>query len=197
MDAHGQARGILRRRTNIESPGMSPKKSPYKSLRLLIVSLVLLALLACILPFFLKGPGNKKLISTDQIKLPKIKFLKKEPRDTRTLPTSQKSAPRIKLKKIYKWKDKKGTLHFTDYPNPDGSSELIMASPDTPDENKSTAATNTLSDKKELHSDENPSAIPFPMNLSPAKIKKLKQDAEKVRKDLEDRLGEMEGMLDK
>lgn len=176
---------------------MSKKKSPYKSLRLLIVSLILLAVLACILPFFLKGPGNKKLMSTDQIKLPEIKFLKKQPQDTRALPTSQKSAPRIKLKKIYKWKDKNGTLHFTDYPNPDGSSELIMATPDKPDDKEAVAPTNTLSDQKGSKSDDDSSSIAFPMSLSPSKIKKLKQDAENVRKDLEDRFGEMEGMLDK
>ena len=188
---------MLRRRINIKSPGMSKKKSPYKSLRFLIVSLILLAVLACILPFFLKGPGNKKLISPDQIKLPEIKFLKKQPQDTRALPTSQNSAPRIKFKKIYKWKDKNGTLHFTDYPNPDGSSELIMASPDKPDEKKAVAPANTLSDQRGLKSDENSPTIAFPMSLSPSKIKKLKQDAEKVRKDLEDRFGEMEEMLNK
>jgi hypothetical protein len=179
------------------SPGMSKKKPLYKSLRFFIVSLILLAVLACILPFFLKGLGNKKLISPDQIKLPEMNFLKKQPQDTRTLPTSQNSAPRIKLKKIYKWKDKNGTLHFTDYPNPDGPSELIMATPDKPDEHNSVAPTNTSSDQKGLKSDDNPSTIAFPMSLSPSKIKKLKQDAEKVRKDLEDRFGEMEGMQDK
>ena len=179
------------------SPGMSKKKPPYKSLRFFIVSLIVLVLLACVLPFFLKGPGNKKLISPDQIKLPEIKFLKNTPQDTRALPTSQNSAPRIKLKKIYKWKDKNNTLHFTDYPNPDGPSELILASPEKPDENKSVAPTNTLSDQKGKKPDQNPSTITFPMNLSPSQIKKLKQDAEKVRKDLEDRFGQMEGMLNK
>jgi len=176
---------------------MSKKKSLYKSLRFFIVSLILLALLACILPFFLKGPGNKKLITPDQIKLPEINFLKKQPQDTRALSNAQKSARRIKLKKIYKWEDKNGTLHFTDYPNPDGSSELIMATPDNPDEKKADASTSALSDQKGLKSDENPSTIAFPMGLSPSKIKKLKQDAEKVRKDLEDRFDEMEEMLDK
>jgi hypothetical protein len=176
---------------------MSKQKSTYKSLRFLIVSLILLAVLACILPFFLKGPGNKKLISADQIKPPEFNFLKKQSQDTRALPLSQNGAPRIKLKKIYKWTDKNGTLHFTDYPNPNGPSELIMATPDNPDEKKAVAPTNTLSDQKGLKSDENSSTIAFRMSLSPSKIKKLKQDAEKVRKDLEDRFGEMEDMLDK
>jgi len=59
------------------------------------------------------------------------------------------------------------------------------------------APANTLSDQRGLKSDENSPTIAFPMSLSPSKIKKLKQDAEKVRKDLEDRFGEMEEMLNK
>ena len=101
---------------------MSKQKPPYKSLRYFVISLILLVLLACALPFFLKGPGNKKLISPDQFRLPEIKLLKKQPQDTRSLPIPQKSSPGKKMKKLYKLEDKDGVLHFTDYPNPDGPS---------------------------------------------------------------------------
>ena len=176
---------------------MSKQKPPYKSLRYFIVSLILLVLFACILPFFLKGPGNERLISPDKIKIPQIHFLKKHSRDTRAPLHSQKNAPGIKLKKIYKWKDRDGVQHFTDYPNPDGPSQLISATPDNPDEKESPLAANRLPDNAEKKGDDDPSGLSFPMTLSPARVKKLKQDAQKVRQDLEDRFDKMEEMIDK
>ena len=166
---------------------MSKHKPPYKSLRFFIVSIVLLVLIACIIPFFIKGPDNGKLLSPDQIKLPEIKFLKKQSQDTRPISSSQKKAPSKKLKQIYKWEDKDGILHFTDYPNPNGTSELMMVSPDKPNEQKHAPLTQPLSGHKEKDSDDNPSPFSLPMALSPTQIMKIKQDAEKVRKDIEKR----------
>jgi Domain of unknown function (DUF4124) len=178
------------------SQTMSKQKSPYKSLRYFIVSIILLALLACVIPFFIQGPDNKKLISPDQIKLPEIKFLKKQPQDSRSISTSKEKAPGQKLKKIYKWEDKEGVLHFTDYPNPNGPSQLIMATPDRPDDKTPAPKTESLSDHKGKDSDDNPSTFPFPMTLSPSQIKKLKQDAEKIRKDIEKRYEDINRKLE-
>ncbi len=174
---------------------MSKQKPPYKALRYFIVSLVLLALLACILPFFLKGPGNQRLVSTDQIKLPEINFLNKQPQDTRSVPTSPKSTPRIKEHKIYKWEDKDGVLHFTDYPNPNGPSQLMMATPDTRAKNKSDSPTHSPSDHEGIISNDNPLSFIRPMTLSPSQINKLKQDAQEIRQDLENRTNELDKML--
>jgi len=111
--------------------------------------LILLVLLACILPFFLKGPRNERLLSPDKIKLPEINFLKKHPRDTRSLLHPQKSDPGIKLKKIYQWEDKDGVRHFTDYPNPDGPSQLMTATPDKSDGKESLPTSDRLPDNVE------------------------------------------------
>jgi len=175
---------------------MSKKKSPYKSLRLFIVSIILLVVLACVIPFFIKGPDSRKLISADQIKLPEIKFLKKQPQDTRPVSTSQEKAPATKLKKIYKWEDKAGVLHFTDYPNPNGPSQLIMVTPDKPDDKPPAPKKQSSWDQKGKDSDDNPSTFSFPMPLSPTQIKKLKQDAEKVREDIEKRYEDISRKLE-
>jgi len=175
---------------------MSKQKPPYKSLRYFIVSIILLALLACVIPFFIKRPDNRKLISPDQIKLPEIKFFKKQPQDTRPVSTSQEKAPGQKLKKIYKWEDKEGVLHFTDYPNPNGPSQLIMVSPDKPNDKTPAPNNQPLPDHEGKDSDDNPSTFPFPMTLSPTQIKKLKQDAEKIRKDIETRYEDINRKLE-
>ena len=176
---------------------MPEQKSPYKSLRYFIVSLILLVLLACILPFFLKGPGNKRLISPDKIKLPEINFLIKHSRDTRPLVQSQKNAPGIKLKKIYKWEDKEGVLHFADYPNPDGPSQLMAVTADKPEEKGSHPASDGLPDIMGENGDDDPPTLSFPMTLSPDRVKKLKQDAQTIRQDLGNRFDEMGKRIDK
>jgi len=102
---------------------MAKNKTPYTSLRYFIVAIILVVVLACILPFFLKGPDDQALISPDQVKLPEIKVLKDNVMDIRPIAPSQESNAKKRTSKVYKWKDKNGVIHFTDYPNPEGSSE--------------------------------------------------------------------------
>ena len=159
---------------------MSKQKKPYKTLRNFIISIILLILLACLLPFFLKGPGDQKLLSTDKIKLPEIKFLKKKPQDTRVIPTTTGDKRTKNSKTIFKWKDKDGVLHFTDYPNPNGPSQEMEAPPHRTSADEFTPSKKQFSDIKKNEFQEAAPALPLPMTISPSQVKKLKEDAEKI-----------------
>ncbi len=176
---------------------MTKGKKPYKTLRNFFISIILLVLLAFLLPFFLKGPDKQALISLEKIKLPEIKLLKKQPRNTRQSPTSKGVNATNKKNILYKWKDKHGVIHFTDYPNPDGPCEEISAVPSQTHGQE----TNT-SPKKILDTTKNPDAdtistLPFPISLSPSRVKKLKEDAEKIRESLQQKYDEMSQVQEK
>ena len=165
------------------------KKSAYRRLRYFIVSIIVLVILACIIPFFLKGPDDRALISPDQIKLPKIKLPQKVNEDTRPQAIALKGSPEAKHRKVYKWKGKDGIWHFTDYPNPDGPSQIIYVSPDKA-EKKSIAGVKPFTTDTDTDDDLS-SGISFPSILSPSEIKKLKEEAEVLKKELEKRYEEL------
>ena len=72
----------------------------------------------------------------------------------------------------------------------------MIAAPDKPDENKSVSTNKNLSDNEGNDRHDDPSTKSFPMILSPAQVKKLKQDTEKIRKELQDRANEMDKLND-
>ena len=168
---------------------MAKGKKPYKTLRNFIISLIILVLLALLLPFFLKGPDKQALISPEKVKLPKIKLIKKQPADDRQIPIQKDAKVPKKKNTIYKWKDKHGVIHYTDYPNPNGSYEEISGVP----EGSSSQATQSA--PKDLDSDTQ-STQPFPTTLSPSQIKKLKEDAQKIRETLQQRYDDMSQVQD-
>ncbi len=176
---------------------MAKGNKPYKTLRNFIISLIILVMLAVLLPFFLKGPDEQTLISTDNLKLPEINIIKKKPKDDRQIPSAKGAKANKKKNVIYKWKDKHGVTHFTDYPNPNGPSEEIASVPSpTPGQEAKTSR------KKDADTTKNPdaddiSSLPFPMTISPSRVKKLKQDAEKLRDTLQQRYEDMSQMQEK
>lgn len=174
---------------------MSKKKAPYKSLRTFLISLIIIIIIAVLLPFFLKGPDKKALISPDKIKLPAIKLIKDKPEKDSNLTGSKRNVSRNKLKKIYKWTDKNGVLHFTDYPNPDGPSELIIASPDQPTKESSGSGSSKTDAKQDSKPKNDSSDLPLPVLISPDQVKKLKKDAEKINKELEKRYEDINRQL--
>jgi hypothetical protein len=111
---------------------MADKKTPYRALRYFIAIIILLAVIACIVPFFIKGPDDRALLSPDQVKLPKIKLLKKGPVDTRFGADQKKGTADKKGEKVYKWRDENGVWHYADYPNPESPSKPISTEPDKP-----------------------------------------------------------------
>jgi len=164
---------------------MVKRNKPYKILRNFIISLILLVLLAVLLPFFLKGPDKQALISPDKIKVPEINILKKKTVDNRQISTSKSAKAKKEKNFIYKWKDKHGVIHFADYPNPNGASEKISGVPLTPD-HKAKSPQNMADQPKDSDPD-GISSLPFPVTISPSRVKKLKQDAEELREVLQQR----------
>ena len=151
------------------------KKGPYSSLKILLKTLVLMIIIACVAPFFLKGPDDSPLLEPKDLKLPDIK----KPRTSIIKPQEPV--------KIYKWKDKNGVWHFSNKEKPSPDAEVILVEPDRhpPPETEPEPARdeNTPSD--------DPPSMTFPLTISPAKVKKLKQDAEKVKVELEKRYEEL------
>jgi hypothetical protein len=165
------------------------KKGPYRRLKYFLGSMIVLAILACIAPFFLKGPADTALVTPDQIKLPKLKLFGQKNVDTRpNSPMNRASSPKSQIA-IYRWQDKGGTWHFTDYPNPDGPSQVIYVSPDRP-RNKNGAP--SLKETRKEASEEHGALsgdLSFP--LTPSNVKKLKEEAETLKKELEKRYEEL------
>lgn len=172
---------------------MSDKKGPYRRLKYFLGSMISLVIIACLAPFFLKGPDDKALLAPDKLKLPDIKLPLGKEKDLRP----QAKDPRISSPPeqivIYRWKDKDGAWHFTDYPNPDGPYETIYVAPEP-----------SKDQENQKDAKEHPSATPgkpgdisgnlvFP--LTPSNVKQLKQEAERLKMELEKRyqeLGEMQ-----
>ena len=172
------------------------KKTPYRTLRYFIVSIIVLVILACLLPFFLKGPDNRALITPDQIKLPELKIPKKISQGNQPEAASSKASPPARQRKVYKWKDKNDVWHFTDYPNPDGPSQIIYVSTNKP-ETQSSVKTNAPQTEALKEKDGNlNSGFSFPKNLSPSKVKQLKEEAEALKKELEKRYQELDQKID-
>lgn len=168
------------------------KKQPYRTLRYFIFSIIILVVLACVIPFFIKGPDNQALISPDQIKLPKLEITQKTDQDPRPQVASSQTSPEGKYRKVYKWKDKDGVWHFTDYPNPNGPSQVIYVSPDKAGKKSEAAKKPPVSDTND--DDDLSSGISFPLIVSPSELNKLKQEAEALKKELEKRYEELKQM---
>jgi len=166
------------------------KKGPYRKLKYSIGSMIVLVILACLAPFFLKGPGDKALITPDKIKLPDIKLPGRKSVDTRpNIPTNRGSKSENKIA-IYRWQDKDGTWHFTDYPNPDGSSQVIYVTPDSPPQKKE--STPTLEEiHKEVVGGQDAVSGDLIFPISPSNVVKLKEEAERLKKELEKKYEEL------
>ncbi len=81
-------------------------------------------------PFFIKGPDNKPLMSWDKltgsfVDLPELSNAENIGENIRKKVASVVSSSSGKKMKTYKWKDKKGVWHFSDKKNRNGSSETI------------------------------------------------------------------------
>ena len=155
---------------------MSPK-GPYHKLKYFLISMVALAILACIAPFFLKGPDDRALLSPDQIRLPDIKLPGSKEIDSRPAAGTTPASSSKKQNIIYRWKDPQGVVHFTDYPNPNGPSEILYHAPEAPAD-KASPPTAATGHQEKVEADDQPIGnMIFP--LTPGNITKLKQEADR------------------
>ena len=120
------------------------------------IGLVLLLLLALAAPFFIPGPQGRPLMSLDRVKqilgeqfpvARKVDELRNKAEETATeikehLHAQPKPKPKPQEMEVpalqpqppetlYKWRDKKGTWHFTNRPPPNGVKYTIVEWEDT------------------------------------------------------------------
>ncbi len=78
-------------------------------MNIFIKLLLLLLILACSAPFFIKRPGGEPLIMLNKLKLPKLSIPSFGLSKNKTAQaTTQKGI------KVFKWKDKNGVIHYSD-----------------------------------------------------------------------------------
>jgi hypothetical protein len=163
-------------------------KGPYRKLKYFLGSMIVLVILACIAPFFLKGPGDTPLIKPDQIKLPDIKLPSRKAVDTRPNVPKTGDAKSQKIA-IYRWQDKDGTWHYTDYPNPDGPSQVIHITPDPRSKDEKNPTLEEIHQEVVGNKKSSSGDLVFPYN--PTEVGKLKEEAEKLKKELEKKYHEL------
>jgi len=176
-------------------------------MKLFFKLLIALSLMMIAAPFFIKGPGNKPVMTLDKladtgIALPKLPDITSLPKKIGHKITSIMPGSDGKKMKVYKWKDEKGVWHFSDKENPDGASEIMhvesivdtvkfdpKAEPDKP------ADTTGKTAPKPLGEALNDGGI-SPLTIPYTQVPKLIEEAREVRKKLEGRYIEQGKILD-
>jgi len=142
--------------------------------------LIFLFVLACSAPFFLKGSSGMPLISIDKLKLPDLSF---DSLKSKTAQSSSKDSL-----EVYKWRDEKGVIHYSDKKGADKKARLtqiqgISILPSAPIEPEKTVNQQTNS-------------FPSPTTVPLADIPKLIQDAKQVEQLVQGRKQRQDEMLD-
>jgi len=162
------------------------KKGPYSTLKTLLKTLILMIIIACVAPFFLKGPDDSPLLEPKDLKIPDIKTPKVP--DIGVPGLKKPNEP----KKIYKWKDKNGVWHFSNKEKPETDAEVILVEPDRHPPPAAVPEPKGAQEKPSAPPRaDDPSRITFPMTISPSEVKKLKEDAEKIKVELQKRYEEI------
>ncbi len=168
--------------------------------------LILVAILACIAPFLLKGPDGQPFLSTKDLKWPELSKPK--------LPDVQKIVDKAKdilpekgsfdtlgnlisgkkKVKIYKWKNKEGAWVFSDQPNPNGTYETMHINPakdlihlDVPQDPLEGEITQKDTSYDITKIKEKISSLPFPSTVPINEVPKMIKDAKKTKKELENK----------
>jgi hypothetical protein len=167
-------------------------KGPYRKLKYFLFTMIALVVLACIAPFFLKGPGDRALITPDHIKLPDVKLPGQKSIDPRPIAKNPDLSGKKNQVVLYRWQDKNGTWHFTDYPNPEGPSQEIRVTPDRQKNNDPSSSPKTI-DEPPVNVDE---LLGGDIHFlpKPSDVKKLKEEAAELRDQLEKRYEELDQM---
>ena len=122
---------------NFLGGGSEMKKLYYRALLTIVV-------LACAMPFVMKGKDGRPLLQFSELKMPNLAVPGKESIGHLT-DTFERDGPAGQSDKVtvYRWKDDQGIWHFSNKGNPDGHSETVQVSVDrttvvTPDNGVST-----------------------------------------------------------
>ncbi len=142
--------------------------------------LIFLLVLACSAPFFLKGSNGMPLISADKLKLPDLSF------------DSLKSKPVLSNSKenleVYKWRDEKGVIHYSDKKGADKKGTLTQI--------QGISILPSAPTKPEKIAKQQTSSFPSPTTVPLADIPKLIKDAKQVEQLVQGRKQRQDEMLD-
>jgi len=160
-------------------------------MKIFIKLLVLLLILACASPFFIRGPNGQPLMSLNKLKFPELPSIasiqSKSGLFNSTAKTSQaKNKGDIE---VYKWRDEKGVVHYSDRQDSDKKGKLteikgISILPSAP--------VSTVAIKQQSAPLEIPSPTTVPLN----EIPKLIKDAKQLEQVLQQRKQHQDAILD-
>ncbi len=157
-------------------------------MNIFIKFLLLIVILACAAPFFLKDPDGEALLSMDKIDFPSLPSLTDVKSKSSQLIDDTLNVQKLMPEKaqIYTWVDKKGVTHFSDKNDDRFSSKLVKIKP-----------INTLpAHKSEIPEASETSDSPFAVTTIPLQeVSKLIDDTQQVKKLMENRENQIEQAL--
>jgi len=159
-------------------------------MKIFIKLLILLLILACATPFFIRGPNGQPLMSLNKLKFPELPSVASIKSKSGLFNSTEKSS-QAKNKgdiEVYKWRDEKGVVHYSDRQGSDKKGKLteIKGISILP-----SAAVSTV-DKTEERS----LSVPSPTTIPLANIPKLIEDAKQVEQVLQQRKQHQDEILD-
>ncbi len=154
-------------------------------MKIFIKLLLLLLIGAIAAPFFLKTPEGRPLITLEQIKIPELSIFSTDPVSRWFRDSKDNETDSIK---VYKWRDEKGVVHYSDYKKPGQEAELteikgISILPSMPKSETKQQKADTL-------------AIPSPGTAQIGQIPKLIDDARQLEQVLGDRKKRQDEIID-
>ena len=150
-------------------------------MKIFIKLLVLLLILACASPFFIRGPNGKPLMSLNKLKFPELPSIASI-KSKSDLFNSTENSSQAKNKgdiEVYKWRDEKGVVHYSDRQDRDKKGKLT--------EIKGISILSSAPASTVEHKEENGLDLPSPTTIPLANIPKLIEDAKKVEQVLQQR----------
>jgi len=169
-----------------------------------VLLMLALPVLAILLPFVIRGPDGRPLLTIDKIKAPQIELpgfsklkglFKKEKQSPK-----KKEPPADRATKMYKWKNADGVWCFSDKLNADGPYEVIHVKPRTKivqadepeiEEDMEDQETDSLSEDNE-----ETSPVPLPGIAPVFQGPRLIEQAKQLKKQVEKRNQEMDRLME-
>lgn len=151
-------------------------------MNIFIKLLVLLLILACAGPFFIKGPDGRPLMSIDKLKLPELSMPSFD--ISSVAPDADEQGDGLR---VYKWRDEKGVVHYSDSPAQGRQSKLTAIKDITVLSSEPAKQTYTKQPEKTAPLNQNGVPVPGLTTVPIADIPQLVEDARQVKRLVEER----------
>jgi len=161
-------------------------------MKIFIKLLLLLLILACASPFFIRGPNGQPLMSINklifpELPIPSISVLKSK---LGFLNLAEKtSQPNTKGDiEVYKWRDEKGVVHYSDRQSGDKKGTLTQI--------KGISILPSAADSSVVKQEDSSQGLPSPRRIPLANIPKLIDDAKQIEQVLQQRKQRQDAVID-